>query len=144
VIARLGVDDVPRARAALEMMHDAFDEDPEVLSDGYLTRLLADETFWAIGAFEDGVPIGCITGHELAMTRHERSELFVYDLAVRVDDQRRGVGRRLVEALVTGAADRGIDVVFVPADDDDAHALTFYASLGGRPTKVTMFDLGSE
>jgi tRNA (adenine37-N6)-methyltransferase len=144
VIARLGVDDVPRARAALEMMHDVFDEDPEVLSDGYLTRLLADETFWAIGAFEDGVPIGCITGHELAMTRHERSELFVYDLAVRVDDQRRGVGRRLVEALVTGAADRGIDVVFVPADDDDTHALAFYTSLGGRPTTVTMFDLGRE
>ena len=144
VIERLGVGDVQRARAAFKMMHNVFDEDPDALSDAYVTGLLANESFWAIGAFEAGEAIGCITGHELAMTRHERTELFVYDLAVRVDDQRRGIGRQLVNALVTSAADRGIDVVFVPADDDDTHALAFYANLGGRPAKVTMFDLGSE
>jgi tRNA (adenine37-N6)-methyltransferase len=116
VIERLGVGDVQRARAAFEMMHTVFDEDPGVLSDGYVAGLLADESFWAIGAFEAGEAIGCITGHELAMTRHERRELLVYDLAVRVDNQRRGIGRQLVNALVTSAADRGIDVVFVPAD----------------------------
>lgn len=144
VIERLGVGDVQRAQAAFEMMHDVFDEDHDALSDRYATALLANESFWVIGAFEDGEAIGCITGHELAMTRHERTELFIYDLAVRVVDQRRGIGRQLVNALVVGAADRGIDVVFVPADDDDTHALAFYASLGGRPAKVTMFDLGSE
>ncbi len=144
VIERLGIGDVRRARAAFEMMHTVFDEDPEALSDGYVTGVLADESFWAIGAFEAGEAIGCITGHELAMTRHERTELFVYDLAVRVDRQRCGIGRQLVNALINSAADRGIDVVFVPADDDDEHALAFYASLGGRPAKVTMFDLGSE
>ena len=144
VIERLGIGDVQRARAAFEMMHNVFDEDPDVLSEGYVTGLLADESFWALGAFEAGEAIGCITGHELAMTRHERRELFVYDLAVRVDNQRRGVGRQLVETLVTGAAARGIDVVFVPADDDDTHALAFYADLGGRPNKVTMFDLGTD
>ena len=144
VIERLGIGDVQRARAAFEMMHNVFDEDPEALSDGYVAGVLNDESFWAIGAFEAGEAIGCITGHELAMTRHERTELFVYDLAVRVDRQRCGIGRQLVKALVTSAAGHGIDVVFVPADDDDTHALAFYASLGGRPAKVTMFDLGSE
>jgi aminoglycoside 3-N-acetyltransferase I len=78
------------------------------------------------------------------MTRHQRSEWFVYDLAVRKDRQRRGIGRRLVDALVSDAARRGIDVVFVPADNDDDHALAFYTSLGGRPSPVTMFDLGAE
>jgi tRNA-Thr(GGU) m(6)t(6)A37 methyltransferase TsaA len=144
VIERLGVGDVQRARAAFEMMHTQFDEDPEVLSDDYVTGLLANDSFWAIGAFEAGEAIGCITGHELAMTRNERTELFVYDLAVHVDNRRRGIGRQLVDALVTGAADHGIDVVFVPADADDTHAVAFYAGLGGRPAKVTMFDLGSD
>ncbi len=41
------------------------------------------------------------------------------------------LGRQLVNALVAAA-------------DDDAHALAFYESLGGRPAKVTMFDLGEE
>jgi aminoglycoside 3-N-acetyltransferase I len=77
------------------------------------------------------------------MTRHERTELFIYDLAVRDDQQRRGIGRQLVEALVAEASEHGIDVVFVPADDEDTHALAFYESLGGRAAPVTMFDLGA-
>lgn len=144
VVERLGGDDVARARSTFAMMHHVFDEDPEELSDGYLTNLLADDAFWAIGAFDGTEAVGGITAHELPMTRHERTELFIYDLAVREDRQREGIGRRLVEALVAEAADRGIAVVFVPADDDDDHALAFYARLGGRPAKVTIFDLGAE
>lgn len=143
-VVRLVPDDARRALAAFTMMHDVFDEDPAPLSLDYVTRLLRDDSFWAIAAFEDDEPIGCITAHEMAMTRHERTELFIYDLAVRVDRQRRGIGRRVVERLLADADDRRIGVVFVPADDDDAHALAFYERIGGRPAKVTMFDLGSE
>jgi aminoglycoside 3-N-acetyltransferase I len=145
VIERLDAN-VVRARAAFETMRDVFaegDDDGGQLSDGYVARLLADDSFWAIAAFEAGEPVGCITAHELPMTRHERTELFVYDLAVREDRQRHGIGRQLVEALVAQAAARGIDVVFVPADNDDTHALAFYERLGGRPAAVTMFDLGA-
>jgi aminoglycoside 3-N-acetyltransferase I len=142
-IHRLGRDDIERARGAFIMMHDVFEAAPEALSDHYLETLLADPAFWCLGAFDGTGPIGCITAHELRMTRHERTEIFVYDLAVRTDRQRRGVGRALVETLVTSAATHGIDVVFVPADNDDIHALAFYERLGGRPAPVTMFDLGA-
>lgn len=131
------------ARTAFRMMHDVFDEGDAALSDHYVARLLADPRFHAIAAVEAGEPVGCITAHDLPMTREERSESFVYDLAVRQEHQRRGIGRQLVEALVADAARRGIDVVFVPADNDDDHALAFYTSLGGRPAPVTMFDLGA-
>ena len=33
--------------------------------------------------------------------------------------------------------------MFVPADDDDTHALRFYAALGGKPSKVTLFEFSS-
>jgi aminoglycoside 3-N-acetyltransferase I len=143
-LRRLGITDIDAARAAFTMMHEVFDEDREPLSDAYIARLLADDAFWAVGAFEGTDPVGCITAHALAMTRHERTELFIYDLAVRADRQRRGIGRQLVDSLVASAAERGIDVVFVPADDDDTHALAFYEGLGGRPAKVTIFDLGAQ
>jgi tRNA-Thr(GGU) m(6)t(6)A37 methyltransferase TsaA len=136
-------DQLDLARAAFRMMHDVFDEGDAALSDDYVARLLADPRFHAIASVEAGEPVGCITAHDLPMTREERSESFVYDLAVRQEHQRRGIGRRLVEALVDDAARRGIDVVFVPADNDDDHALAFYTSLGGRPAPVTMFDLGA-
>lgn len=137
-------DQVALARDAFHMMAEVFDEGGAPLSDDYVVGLLADPRFHAFVAVEAGEPIGCITAHDLPMTRHERHESFVYDLAVRDDQQRRGIGRLLVEALVADAARRGIDVVFVPADNDDDHALAFYASLGGRPAPVTMFDLGAE
>jgi tRNA (adenine37-N6)-methyltransferase len=140
-IVRL-TDQIDLARTAFRMMHDVFDEGGAPLSDDYIACLLADLRFHAVVAVESSEPVGCITAHDLPMTRQERSESFVYDLAVRQDHQRRGVGRQLVEALVVDASRRGIDVVFVPADNDDDHALAFYTSLGGRPAPVTMFDLG--
>lgn len=143
VIRRLAAGDIGAARSAFAMMHEVFEAEPEALSDRYLADLLANDTFWALVAVDGDEPLGCLTAHELAMTRSEGIELFLYDLAVRADHQRRGIGRRLVETLVAQAAERGIDVVFVPADDEDDHALAFYESLGGRPAKVTMFDLGS-
>jgi aminoglycoside 3-N-acetyltransferase I len=140
---RLGPTDVEAARAAFAMMHRVFEAEPAELSDRYLADLLTSGSFWAIGAFEADEPVGCITAHELPMTRSERTELFIYDLAVRADRQRRGIARRLVDTLVSDAAERGTDVVFVAADDEDDHALAFYADLGGRPAPVTMFDLGA-
>jgi aminoglycoside 3-N-acetyltransferase I len=136
--------DIELAQQAFSMMHEVFDEGGERLSRSYVEQLLADPRFRAFVAVESGQPVGCITAHDLPMTRHERTESFVYDLAVREDCQRRGIGRRLVEALVADAAACGIDVVFVPADNDDEHALAFYTSLGGRPAPVTMFDLGTD
>ena len=137
-------DQVDLAREAFRMMHNVFGEGGVTPSGDYVARLLADPRFHAFLAVEAGEPVGCITAHDLPMTRHERSELFVYDLAVREDRQRQGIGRQLVDALVADAAQRGIDVVFVPADNDDEHALAFYTRLGGRPAPVTMFDLGVE
>jgi aminoglycoside 3-N-acetyltransferase I len=137
-------DQIDLARDAFHMMHEVFGEGGERLSETYVERLLSQPGFHAFVAIHRGRPVGCITSHDLPMTRQERSESFIYDLAVREDYQRRGIGRRLVETLVTDSAQRGIDVTFVPADNDDDHALAFYNSIGGRAASVTMFDLGSE
>lgn len=141
-IHRLTVDDIDGARSAFAMMHAVFEEAPSELSDPYLAELLGDPSFWALTAVDDSGPVGCVTAHELAMTRHEAKELFVYDLAVHPDRQRRGIATLLVRALVDAAAADGIEVVFVAADDEDDHALRYYESLGGSPTKATIFDLG--
>jgi len=67
------------------------------------------------------------------------SEIFIYDIAVRPDRQRRGIGRSLVAHLREAAAAEGIDVVFVPADAEDDHAIEFYRALGGDASPVTFF-----
>lgn len=138
-IRRLTAGDREEARALFSMMARVFEEESAPLSDDYLDELLARDGFWAIAAFEGEDPVGGLTAHTLPMTRSEASELFIYDLAVRADQQLRGIGRALVAALREAAAAAGITLLFVPADADDAHALDFYRALGGEPSPVTLF-----
>jgi aminoglycoside 3-N-acetyltransferase I len=138
---RLSSGDRELARKLFVLMAEVFEEDAEPLGDGYLDRLLRREDFWAVAAFtDDGELIGGITAHTLPMTRAEAAEIFIYDIAVRADHQRKGVGRGLMTMLRREAASIGIEDVFVPADNDDLHALDFYRALGGAPSPVTFFE----
>jgi aminoglycoside 3-N-acetyltransferase I len=136
---RLRAGDREHAKTLFAVMADVFEEPNEALSDAYVDRLLGRDDFWAIAAFIGDDVVGGVTAHTLPMTRAAYSEIFIYDIAVRRDQQRRGVGRRLMTALRESAAAIGIHDVFVPADNDDVHALDFYRALGGVPAPVTIF-----
>jgi len=138
-VRHLAAGDRDLARALFTMMADVFEVGQAPLGDAYLDALLSRDSFWALAALEGDVVVGGLTAHVLPMTRVEASEMFIYDVAVRVDRQRRGVGRLLIESLRREAAAAGIDVLFVPADDEDVHALDFYRALGGAPSPVTFF-----
>jgi len=140
---RLKAADRDLARALFALMAEVFEEGCEPLSDGYLDRLLGRPEFWALAALDGEEIIGGLTAHVLPMTSAETSELFIYDVAVRRDRQRSGVGRRLIADLRDQAAAAGIEVLFVPADNDDTHALGFYRALGGVAAPVTLFTFGA-
>lgn len=143
-IKRLTTADRDVARMVFAMMSTVFETEVETLSDAYLERLLSNPAFWALAAFEGDDIVGGITAHVLPMTRAEASELFVYDLAVREDYQRRGIGRRLMETLHEAGQAAGIPVMFVPADNEDVHALDFYHAIGGDPAPVTIFTFSAD
>jgi aminoglycoside 3-N-acetyltransferase I len=144
---RLTSADRALAKQLFALMEEVFAEDSadaspqaqQELGDAYVDRLLARDDFWAIAAFSGDEVVGGVTAHTLPMTRAESTELFIYDLAVRRDHQRRGIGRHLVMHLRTAAGEAGIGDVFVPADNDDLHALEFYRAVGGAPSPVTIF-----
>ncbi len=138
-VKRLKTGDREQARAMFTLMVQVFEEGTGELSDGYIDGLLAREDFWAIAAFAGDDIVGGITAHTLPMTRTQSYEIFIYDLAVRSDHQRKGIGRQLVEELRAQAAAMGIRDMFVPADNEDAHALDFYRALGGEAAPVTIF-----
>jgi aminoglycoside 3-N-acetyltransferase I len=125
-------------------MAQVFEEEHEPLSDEYVARLLAREELWILAATSGEEIVGGLTAHTLPMTRSESREIFIYDIAVHADHQRRGVGRLLMSHLTRIAGEAGIDDLFVPADDEDAHALEFYRALGGIASPVTFFTFGRE
>lgn len=138
-VQRLKSGDREQAKVLFTLMAKVFEEGSEQLSDAYVDQLLGREEFWAIAAFVDNEIVGGITAHTLPMTRAQASEIFIYDIAVRSEHQRTGIGRRLMAELQTQAAGMGIRDLFVPADNEDVHALDFYRVLGGEPAPVTIF-----
>lgn len=138
-VRRLRGGDDALARELFTVMAETFEEEYKPLGESYLRRLLAREEFWALAALVDDRVVGGLTAHSLPMTRDEATELFIYDLAVHPDHQRRGIGRRLLAELRRAASEVEIRALFVAADDADLHALDFYRGAGGAPSPVTFF-----
>lgn len=136
---RVRVDDVSLGMAVFSLMSSVFDEPLCDQSPAYVEKLLRREDFWAIAAIEDRAPVGGLTAFTLPMTRSQLDELLIYDLAVLPTHQRRGIGRRLIQTVQGLAADAGIKTSWVPAANEDRHALDFYRSIGGTPNPVTVF-----
>ena len=143
LLQRLTHGDRVLARELFRLMAAVFEEPSEVLPDNYLDWLLGKPDFWAIVAIANNAVIGGLTAHTLPMTRNPSAEILLYDIAVRRDRQRTGVGRQLVAELRSLAADAGVRVLFVPADNEDTHALDFYHALGGVAAAVTIFTFGA-
>jgi aminoglycoside 3-N-acetyltransferase I len=109
-------------------------------SKSYLQRLLARDTFISIAAVEDGHVVGGLAAYELPKFEQERSEIYIYDLAVTEGHRRRGIATALIQALQNIAAERGAWVIFVQADRGDEPAIALYSKLGRRED-VMHFDI---
>lgn len=106
----------------------------------YLEALLLKEHIIPIVAARDDGLAGGLVAYELDKFEAARSEIYIYDLAVRSDCRRRGVATALVEHLREIAADRGASVIFVQADRGDDPAISLYTKLGRRED-VLHFDI---
>jgi aminoglycoside 3-N-acetyltransferase I len=143
-IWELGEGDVRLLRALNAMFAAAFGEadsyDAAPPSEAYLESLLLDAGFIALIARRDGAVIGGLAAYVLRKFERERSEIYLYDLAVAEPFRRRGVATALIGRLQEIAGDRGADVVFVQADRGDAPAMALYGRLGRREA-VVHFDI---
>jgi aminoglycoside 3-N-acetyltransferase I len=142
-VRRLTVLDGDLARKLFLLMSEVFAEECAPLGEDYLRSLLSRPDFWALAAFVDGDVVGGLTAHSLPMTRTESSEVLIYDIAVRGDQRRKGIGRQLISTLREAANAAGLADVFVPVDNDDVEALDFYRALGGQPSPVTIYTFSS-
>jgi aminoglycoside 3-N-acetyltransferase I len=84
--------------------------------------------------------VGGLAAYVLDKFEQERSEIYVYDLAVAEPFRRTGIATALIEALKTIAAQIGAYVIFVQADPEDAPAVALYSKLG-KPEDVLHFDI---
>jgi aminoglycoside 3-N-acetyltransferase I len=143
-IQRLSNTDLLLMHGLLEMFGEAF-EDAETYGGNrpgaaYLRRLLGSDSFIALAAVKGGVVVGGIAAYELHKFEQERSEIYLYDLAVDAAHRREGVATALIEELKRIAAARGAYVIFVQADHGNDPAIALYTKLGIRED-VLHFDI---
>ena len=81
-----------------------------------------------------------LAAYELKKFEQERSEIYIYDLAVAAGHRRRGVATALIRELQRIGTERGAYVIFVQADPPDAPAVALYSKLGVRED-VLHFDI---
>ena len=137
---RLETGDLKRLTELIRVYEDVFEMENFILPDArYLQSLLEKETVIFYAALIDEKVVGGLTAHVLPSTYFPSSEVYIYDLAVLTEFQRKGIGRRLIESLKEYCANLGMKEVFVQADLVDQHALDFYQATGGIAESVVHF-----
>ncbi len=147
IIQQLSPADTELARELLYVFGHAFEDeatyDSKASGKDYLEKLLARDHFIALVALVDGKVVGGIAAYEIEKLELERSEIYLYDLAVLESHRRRHIATHLIDALREIAVERGAWVVFVQADHGDDPAITLYTGLGTRED-VLHFDIKPE
>lgn len=142
--SQLGAQDIARFRQLMTVFADAFDDAPAYQdappSEAYLQRLLAKSTVIALAAEVEGAVVGGLVAYVLEKFERERSEIYIYDLAVAASHRRRGIARDLILLLKRIAKEKRAYVIYVQADLGDDPAIQLYTSLGSRED-VLHFDI---
>jgi ribosomal protein S18 acetylase RimI-like enzyme len=124
-IRRLGPEDEDPVTAAGFL----FDKPP---AEEATRRFLGEDNHHLLIAYDEAQePVGFVSGVELTHP-DKGTEMFLYELSVHEPARRRGVGRRLVEALASLARERGCYGMWTLTDHDNEAAQATYTSAGGR------------
>ena len=148
-ILQIRPDHVALMEALLDTFGKAFDDVATYTKNrpsvDYLRRLLSNDYFIALVALKRDEVAGGIVAYELRKFEQERSEIYIYDLAVAAEHRREGIATALIGKLKQIATERGAYVIFVQADDgvDDEPAIALYTKLGTRED-VLHFDIAVE
>jgi aminoglycoside 3-N-acetyltransferase I len=143
-VCQLSAKDLLLMEELLTVFGEAFDEvdtySSSRPSDVYHKRLLSSDYFIALAALKNGAVVGGLTAYELQKFEQERSEIYIYDLAVAAAHRREGIATALIQELKKIAVARAAYVIFVQADLGDDPAIALYTKLGVRED-VLHFDI---
>ena len=143
-VEMLGPADIAVMRRMLVMFGKAFEDEQAYgeapPSDDYLQDLLSSRTFIALVAQKGEDVVGGIAAYVLPKFEQQRSEIYIYDLAVDEAHRRQGIATAMIHKLKALAGARGAYVIFVQADFADDPAIALYTKMGSRED-VLHFDI---
>jgi aminoglycoside 3-N-acetyltransferase I len=144
-IRRLQPGDIDMVRSLNELYACAFDDPENYLqkppSPTYVKDLLSNNTTVLLVALTEAREVvGGLTSYILPKPEQNRSEMYVYDLAVAKQFRREKIASRMLSHADKIGRSQGCHITFVQADYEDEPAVRLYTSLGIRE-EVLHFDL---
>lgn len=129
----LGTNNINEFVEVINLFEDVFEmENFTFPSTQTLQSTLANPNFLVMVARHDEVIVGGLTVYVLSPYYSEKAYAYIFDLAVRREYQRKGIGKQLIRALNEYCRANNVEEVFVQADVVDYYALDFYRST--KPT----------
>lgn len=126
--------------ALIRLFEDVFEMKDFVMPPAdHLEKLLARDDFFVFVALMDGQVIGGLTSYTLRQYYSTSPLVYIFDLAVATEYQRKGIGRTLIAEIQNYCKGIGVEEVFVQADLADDYALDFYRSTGATAEDVVHF-----
>lgn len=109
---------------------DVFDNPPDSAA---VQAFLADKENYLFIGYVDGLPAGMIRAHLLRRLDNPRPQMFLYELGVREEFRRLGLGAMLVRQIAEVCRSEGLLEMFVLTSADNEAAMRTYSSAGGTP-----------
>ena len=111
--------------------------------DDWAARWLANPNHIALIAEAGDEPLGALAAYVLPKFEQERSEIYIFDMAVIESARRQGIATALIDHLRNLARAIGAGTIFVQAeiviDDEPARAL--YRNLASEARPALQFDI---
>ena len=100
---------------------------------------LDDPRHHLVVALDDGVVVGMATGVDYVHP-DKAPQLFVNEVGVAASHRRRGIGRRLVDAMLAHARAIGCTYAWVGTEADNVAARTLYERAGGAAEPFVLYE----
>ena len=126
-LRRLGPDDLETLLAVRDGLFD------NAVLPEQAKAFLADPLHEIMLAFDEEEAVGMATG-QILLHPDKPPALFIAEVGVREEYQRQGIAKRLCEALMRHARDRGCQGIWLATEADNTPARALYRSLDARET----------
>lgn len=132
-IKKLSANELFSFKKLIKLFEEVFEmEDFIIPPEKHLKKILAKSDFMVFIASSEDKIVGGLTVYVLEQYYHIKPLAYIYDLAVTASFQRKGIGKKLIDAVNNHCREQGFEEVFVQADKIDDYAIDFYRKT--RPT----------
>jgi len=121
-------------KSIIEDLLSSSDQRP---STGHFQKLLSDDRTFLFVAISDEKAIGYILAYKFPSLYSSDYLAYLYDIEVLASYRRKGVGRRLIEALNTHLKSVGVTEVWLGTAVDNQAGQALFTSSGGLKSEET-------